>query len=248
VLQLPDEISDIYFIFKNLEAEERLADLEAIEALMGEIAQELKTPLSLLHGMLRRLSTKEDAARGFNLGDFVRRARDQLKKVELTYDRLAYSDTLTTCTKQNEVLVHLDRLFKSISDDVSIGKDHVIDVAVDGEIPPVVGDPYQIRFVFTTLVSYLLRHLSAAEKIQVGLHQTPGQVRIAVSAPFPESGGEQFLWGADDIDRTKADMSLGRRAIEQCLSNHDGHFDAPVFAAGRLSFTVSLPAYDPSQG
>jgi PAS domain S-box-containing protein len=246
VLQLPDEISDTYFIFKSLEAEERLADLEAIELLIGDIAQELKTPLSLLHGMLRRLSTKGNASLGFDVADFVDRARAQLKQVELTYDRVAYADGNAMLESHNEVLLHLDQLFRSIRESIAAQDDQMIDVQVAGDLPPVVGDPYQIRFVFMTLISYLLRNIPPEQKVKVNLHSTGDQVRATVSAPFPERSGERFYWEVDDLDRTKVDMSLGRRAIEQCIANHRGHFDEPVFDAGRLCFNVSLPAYDPS--
>jgi len=244
VLQLPDEISDTYFIFKSLEAEERLADLEAIELLVSDIAQEMKTPLSLLHGMLRRLAGKDDSSLGLNLSDFVDKAREQLKKVELTYDRVAYSDTDATTGTSNEVLINLDRMLLSIRDAIAVDEDGALDIEANDGLPPVLCNPYQIRFVFMTLVSYLLRNLSSDQKIRVSLHRTENEIRAVVSAPFPEVSGEACFVEVDDINRTKTNMSLGRKAIEQCLRENGGRFEEPVFDAGRLCFIVRLPAYD----
>jgi hypothetical protein len=240
-LELPEEISDKYFVFKNLEAQKRLADLKAIERLVGDIANQVKTPLSLAHGMLHRLTSSDSTLNTASIDNFVERSRNLLKKVELTYDRVAYSEPITSSQSKIETYIHLDRIFEKINQELS--DDHVLDVHINGDLKPISGDRHQIRFVFESLVSHLLRNLARGERISVDINPEEKLVQVKIHASLANASNLEPSLDTTDWDRTLSEVTFGQSAVRKIVSNHGGTFSDPVIAgkSGGLGFELTFP-------
>jgi len=240
-LELPVEISDRYFVFKNLEAQRRLADLEAIERLVGDIANQVKTPLSLVHGMLHRLTSSDGTLNKVSVGNFVERSRNMLKKVELTYDRVAYSEPITSSDSKIETYIHLDRIFEKINQELS--DDQVLDVRIKGNLKPISGDRHQIRFVLESLVSHLLRNLAKEEKISVDINADIEHVDVHMHASPANADYLETAPDTTDWDRTLSEVSFGQTAVRKIVSNHGGIFNDPIIddKSGCLGFKLTFP-------
>ena len=264
-LELPDEISDKYFVFKSLETEKHLANLEVIDELVGNVAMQIKTPLSLMQGMLNRLKSRARDSRAAGIDHYVERSRRLLKNIELTYDRLAYSEAITAPTTQNYSYVYLGREFERINaelcaeddddidpqlldDDVTdctarASDNSIIDLQLQGESRPVFGDRHQIRFVCHSLVAYLLRNLPVDEKIRVELDTRDNAVRTLLLASVPAAQGDLKLRDDQDLDRIKSEIAFGSTAVERIIKNHGGAYENPQFSqdTGQLTFEFVLP-------
>jgi PAS domain-containing protein len=243
-LELPVEISDMYFVFKSLEAQKRLADLEAIEKLVGDIANQVKTPLSLVHGMLHRLSSNDNSLSRVGIGDFVERSRKLLKKVELTYDRVAYAEPIASNHNKIDTYVYLDRIFTKINEELSNDEDEIIDLRIQGRLGPISGDRHQIRFVCESLVSYLLRNLTRDEKIIVEITDENNNLCLKIHAPAINKVTYATSSDTTDWDRTVSEVTFGQTAIRQIVANHHGTYQDPVIDSdtGTLEFKLSFPA------
>jgi hypothetical protein len=243
-LELPVEISDMYFVFKSLEAQTRLADLEAIEKLVGDIANQVKTPLSLVHGMLHRLSSNDNSLSRVGIGDFVERSRKLLKKVELTYDRVAYAEPIASNHNKIDTYVYLDRIFAKINEELSNDEDEIIDLRIQGRLRSILGDRHQIRFVCESLVSYLLRNLTRDEKIIVEITDENNNLCLKIHAPAINKVTYATSSDTTDWDRTVSEVTFGQTAIRQIVANHHGTYQDPVIDSdtGTLEFKLSFPS------
>ncbi len=248
-IELPRHISDKYYVFKTLEPQKILANLDAIEKLVGITAHQAKTPLSLVHGMLHRLSHSEKAFNQNSIDAFVERSRSLLKKAELSYDRVAYSETIVSSHKKIETYIYLDLLFNEISQEIAGDTDDAIDLKVCGELKPISGDRHQIRFVCESLISHLLRNLAPNEKIIVDMDSETDcvDVRIHTRTCKQESSASEYDF--TDWDRVVSDATFGQTAIRQIVENHAGSYDEPDIDTefGNLSFKLSFPIADLSR-
>ena len=234
----------MYFVFKSLEAQKRLADLEAIEKLVGDIANQVKTPLSLVHGMLHRLSSSDNSLSRVGIGDFVERSRKLLKKVELTYDRVAYAEPIASTQNKIDTYVYLDRVFAKINEELSNDEDEVMDLRIQDGLRPISGDRHQIRFVCESLVSYLLRNLVRDEKIVVDITDENGNLCLKIHALAVRKVTSETSSDTTDWDRTVSEVTFGQTAIRQIVANHHGTYQDPVIDSdtGTLEFKLSFPA------
>jgi signal transduction histidine kinase len=165
--------------------------------------------------------------------DFVRPIRLQVERVSLT---------------------------DAVRDAISMAESHVprgeiaVDVALAEEIPPIHGDPHQLRQLFTNLLTNAFEALNRR-----------GMVRIQATplAEEPAAGGEPHAGPmvlievtddgpgvpADVMDRifspfftTKPQGSgLGLAIVRKIVDAHDGRIDVSARAEGGTRFRVTLP-------
>ena len=242
-LELPEQISDKYYVFKPLESQINLANLKAVEKLVSITANQVKTPLALVQGILHRLSSGDQVQGQPGLSDIVERSRNLLKKVELSYDRIAYSEPLFERKDSIETYVHIDRLLDSINREVAGDQSDIIEVRISGVPRPISGDRHQIRFVFESLVSYLFRNLAAGEKIQVVLNYGEEHLEIEIWSHVDRHGLEDPNVEDSEWDRVVSDAAFGQSAIRQIVEQHGGEYHEPLIEAddSKLEFRLGLP-------
>lgn len=238
MFQLPQEIKDKYYIAKSLVLEERLAELEGIREVYDELAAQIKTPITILYGLLRRLHrTSSDTMPA----ELLHKAMNLLRRMELTYDHLAYYDPEQSHQLNTKVLIDLKSLIED-SRQVLARSDHkVADMAIPENLPYIVGDPYQLGFVFQSIFGYLFYSLPLDREITLHVEQKDKFLEATMQAPFPSERLHELKDDSREMARLITEVALGKRTIERFVKNHGGEMEAPQFDQNELRFRLRLP-------
>jgi PAS domain S-box-containing protein len=225
---LPEDLFRKIFICKDLTAARRLEKLESLRSLFQEVALQTHTPLALVETWIRRRA-KEDAR-----DDLYAKILAQLKRIEITYDRLALltdgGSVLQACEPQS---LDLGVEFKRTKEELPESEQLVIDYEDPGELPYVQADPGQISFMFSTILSYLTRLSGGEEKsVNVSIVNT-GQtldVRFSARIPLPSDAAENArpLW------RARFDLALGEPTIRAFADKNHAVYKMHSNAAGTI--------------
>ena len=204
---LPEDLFRKIFVCKDLTTARRLEQLESLRSLFQEVALQTHTPLALVETWIRRRA-REDPG-----GDLYVKILAQLKKLEITYDRLALSmdgGTVFQASEPQPLDVGVE--LKRTKEELPESEQRVIHYQDPGELPYVQADPGQISFVFSTILSYLTRLCDGEENgVEVGVVQI-GQtlrVRFSANAPLPPDASKN----AHALGRARFDLALGEPAI-----------------------------------
>lgn len=240
---------------EQLEERERLRDrLAALGEMAAAIAHEVKNPLAgieVMAGVLRRqLSDSPDAQT--ILADIIKEAKmanaivvevlDFVRPIRLQVERVSLLDVLR--------------------DAVSMAESHVprgqvqVTMELGDELPPIQGDPHQLRQIFTNLMTNAFEALGGAGQVRVAATQLPAEEETTAGT---ESHGVPMIqvevsddgpgMPADIMDRifspfftTKPKGSgLGLAIVRKIVDAHDGRIDVSARATGGARFRITLP-------
>ncbi len=240
---------------EQLEERERLRDrLAALGEMAAAIAHEVKNPLAgieVMAGILKRQLTDSEDAQNI-LRDIIKEAKmanaivlevlDFVRPIRLQVERISLADV--------------------VRDAVSMAESHVQrgDVAVDVQLPealaPIQGDPYQLRQLFTNLLTNAFEAMVGTGYVRISAIQLAGEEEPTAgveSHPVPMLQVEVADNGpgvpADVMDRifspfftTKPQGSgLGLAIVRKIVDAHDGRIDVSARAEGGTRFRVTLP-------
>jgi two-component system nitrogen regulation sensor histidine kinase GlnL len=239
---------------EQLEERERLRDrLAALGEMAAAIAHEVKNPLAgieVMAGLLKRqLASSEDAQS--ILGDIIKEAKmanaivlevlEFVRPIRLQVERIALADV--------------------VRDAISMAESHVtrgeIEIAVrlPDELPPIQGDPHQLRQLFTNLLTNAFEALNGQGVVVVTAACLPPEEEAgpAEAHPTPMIQVEVTDNGpgvpADLLDRifspfftTKPQGSgLGLAIVRKIVDAHDGRIDVAAKAGAGTRFRITLP-------
>jgi two-component system nitrogen regulation sensor histidine kinase GlnL len=239
---------------EQLEERERLRDrLAALGEMAAAIAHEVKNPLAgieVMAGILKRqLASSEDAQS--ILGDIIKEAKmanaivlevlEFVRPIRLQVERIALADV--------------------VRDAIAMAESHVprgdieIVIRVPEDLPPIQGDPHQLRQLFTNLLTNAFEALGGTgiviltatflppdeEPTAVEAHAVP-MVLVEVTDNGPGVP-------ADLIDRifspfftTKPQGSgLGLAIVRKIVDAHDGQIDVAALERAGTRFRITLP-------
>jgi PAS domain S-box-containing protein len=226
------------FSARDLTHQKRVAELESLRAMYREIAAQTKTPLSLAFSWIQRVQRKAEQSGG-DAAEILQKALVQLKKADLTYERLAfYSDRSTAVAASKEMLINAGDLLKRTLAIMPTGV-----VRFDPAGAPelyIRSDPFETEFAIESTVSYLERFLPADQGVEVNLSSEPGKVLIHIQGPLPEEPGG----GAETSDRvcqTLHEMALGSDIIRTFMQQHGGDYRQERLPGGIVRFELSFP-------
>jgi signal transduction histidine kinase len=255
-----DRITGATLFFKDLtrveqlEERERLRDrLAALGEMAAAIAHEVKNPLAgieVMAGILKRqLASSEDAQS--ILGDIIKEAKmanaivlevlEFVRPIRLQVERIALADV--------------------VRDAVSMAESHVprgnieIRVRLPEDLPPIQGDPHQLRQLFTNLLTNAFEALNGTGVVVIKAGCVPPEedAQAVESHPTPMILVEVADNGpgvpADLLDRifspfftTKPQGSgLGLAIVRKIVDAHDGRIDVAVLAEAGTRFRITLP-------
>ena len=239
---------------EQLEERERLRDrLAALGEMAAAIAHEVKNPLAgieVMAGILKRqLASSEDAQS--ILGDIIKEAKmanaivlevlEFVRPIRLQVERIALADV--------------------VRDAMSMAESHVprgetgIEVRLPEDLPPIQGDPHQLRQLFTNLLTNAFEALAGAGSVVISAKYLP----LQEEGPEIESHGVPMVLVevADDgpgvppdlIDRifspfftTKPRGSgLGLAIVRKIIDAHDGRIDVAAQVGSGTQFRITLP-------
>lgn len=226
------------FSARDLTHQKRVAELESLRALYAEIAAQTKTPLSLAYSWIQRVQRRSQES-ATESADILQKALAYLKRVDLTYERLAfYSDRSGTAAASREILINAGDLLKRTIAGLPGGL-----VRFDSASTPdlyIRSDPFETEFAIESTVSYLERFLPSDQGVDVSLSSVSGRVLIHIQGPFPQepdSGAE----APERVCQTLHEMALGSEVIRTFLGQHGGTYRQERLPGGKVRFELSFP-------
>jgi K+-sensing histidine kinase KdpD len=231
---LPGEFDRKVFFARDVSVLKRLEELEVIGAMFQEIATQTRTPLALVSGALRRLQRKLPP----EIADVLAKTLKQLRKVEITHERLLLLDGQEPPSRRDRVELDIRSLIDSAVHELTDDEQRVIELSFSNKLPLVQGDHYQLWFVVHSLFSYLLRYLPNDERINVHVEEADGAVDIRIMGFVPADAS-----GAPDgIARTRAEVALGITILRRFIEQHGGTYRQKTTADSATEFRIRLPA------
>jgi PAS domain S-box-containing protein len=240
---------------EQLEERERLRDrLAALGEMAAAIAHEVKNPLAgieVMAGLLKRqLADNEDAQS--ILRDIIKEAKmanaivlevlDFVRPIRLQVENILVDDV--------------------VRDAVSMADSHVrrgdieVQVSLPEDLPAMQGDPYQLRQIFTNLLTNAFEAMGGSGRVHISAVQLAAEDEVAFGsdvAPVPLIQVEVADDGPgvppDVMDKmfspfftTKPQGSgLGLAIVRKIVDAHDGRIDVSARAQGGARFRVTLP-------
>ncbi len=240
---------------EQLEERERLRDrLAALGEMAAAIAHEVKNPLAgieVMAGILKRQLPESEDAQAI-LRDIIKEAK---MANAIVLEVLDFVRPIRLQVERTE----LDDVFR---DAISMAESHVqrggvqLAVALPQDLPPIQGDPHQLRQLFTNLLTNAFEAMGGKGQVKISvqqlaaeeeptavgeLHAVPMiQVEVADNGPGVP---------ADVMDRifspfftTKPQGSgLGLAIVRKIVDAHDGRIDVSAPVEGGTRFRVTLP-------
>lgn len=228
---------------RDLTAQKRIAELESLRHMYREIAVQTKTPLSLACSWIQRLERKARESQS-ETAETLHKALAQLKRVDITYERLAMYSQDAVDSACRELLLNAGDLLKRVSGNFPDGL--LTLEGVDDADLYLRGDPYEIEFALESTISYLQRFLPADERIGVRLATDGERLLIDIQGPFPPEpgcgGDERFGDAAPEaVCQAIHEMSLGAEIIGKLMRRHGGEFRQEALPADRVRFQLDFP-------
>jgi signal transduction histidine kinase len=239
---------------EQLEERERLRDrLAALGEMAAAIAHEVKNPLAgieVMAGVLKRQLPESEDAQSI-LRDIIKEAKmanaivlevlDFVRPIRLQVERISLADV--------------------VRDAISMAESHIargqvqVQVALPGDLAPIQGDPYQLRQLFTNLLTNAFEALGGSGLVRIAAKQLPAEEEPSAGAetPVPMIQMEVTDSGpgipADVMEKifnpfftTKPQGSgLGLAIVRKIVDAHDGRIDVSARPEGGTRFGVTLP-------
>lgn len=239
---------------EQLEERERLRDrLAALGEMAAAIAHEVKNPLAgieVMAGLLkRRLSHQLDAQS--MLSDIINEAKmanaivlevlEFVRPIRLQVESVAVARVLQDAQYMADNLV-------------ARGQTRIV-LQVSDQLPPIEGDPHQLRQVFTNLLTNAYEALNGHGTVTLSARYVPLEDAVAMDAlavsplvivevaddgpGVPEDLRDRIF--APFFTTKPRGSGLGLAIVRKIVDAHDGRITVAAFATGGTRFRVTLP-------
>ena len=210
--------------------------MESLRTLFQDVALQSHTPLALVDTWVRHRARENPD------DDLYAKILPQLRKIEITYDRLALSmDGGTVFQTTEPQPLDLGVELKRAIEQLPQTEQRVIRYDDVGQLPYIQADPVQISFMFSAILVYLSRLCGGEENgVKAGIIQTEENllVRFSADAELPPDASEE----ARGLQRARFDLALGEPAIRAVAQKNHAAYrieSAGVGTVIELDFYVS---------
>lgn len=216
--------------------------------LLADVAHELRTPLAILRGNLESVQAgvvQPDLEVISSLQDEVLRMAGLVN--DLQELNLAEAGRL----KLDLSLVNLPELLQRAAQVLgpeAAGKQVVLKVQAEKDIPDIEIDPGKVNQVLVNLLHNALRYTPAGGTVTLGLSRGEGGVEVSVSDTGPGIKEEdlpyifeRFYRSSRDRTRKDGGAGLGLAIARGFVEAHGGNLGAENNREGGSTFTFSLP-------
>jgi two-component system sensor histidine kinase AtoS len=233
-----EDVSDIKALTDQLIRADRLA---AMGELTAGVAHEVRNPLGVIRASVQLLEDAEyDAVRTHDAAEVIKQEIDRLDRViKALLDFGRPSKPTLVRTDLNEVLedvvLFTNRFAKQ--SDVRIEKE-----LAEG-LPPVNGDPDQLKQVFLNLVTNAVQAMGEVGGIiAIETRANGDYVEVAVMDNGPGIAAVDLPKVFDPFFTKRAEgTGLGLTIVHRIIDEHEGHIEV-VSNPGGTMFVVTLPA------
>ncbi len=219
--ELPEDLSCKVFVARDLTGAKRLQKLEELRKLFQEVALQTHAPLAFIDTWVRHA-----ASHGAET-DLYSKILAQLKKLEITYDRLALSldcKAILDATRVRKVDVGVE--IKRVLYELPEEERGLIDICGIPELPYISGDPLQISFIFSSILSYLSRLCGGRGScVRISL-QSAAAIQVVFHAAVKSSPS-----GSDaepELERARFELALGEPTIREFAANNAATYERKV--------------------
>jgi two-component system, OmpR family, sensor kinase len=226
---------------------DRTRSEERLRRFLADASHELRTPLASIRGYaeLFRLGAAREPAE-------IERAMERIEAEATRMGGLVESLLLLARLEELPdtplVEVDLTELAEHAAQDTrAAGPDREVVVRRGGEVQ-VLGDPEQLRQVFTNLISNAVVHTPPATAIEITISSEHGEAVIEVrdhGAGLPPGAGdhlfERFWRPEGGRSRGRGGAGLGLAIVKAIVEGHGGEVHAYNADGGGAVFRVTLP-------
>jgi PAS domain S-box-containing protein len=238
---LPEEFGGNVVICKDLTLYKRVEELEYLKKMYHEIAIQTKIPLSLAFGWIERL---HDGIEDRGTAEILDKTLSQLRKLELTYNRLALYERNEEQLPYNEVMINIRSVVAQLLSRLPGAEYGKVTFRYTGPSLYLKGDPFQLTFCLEAILSFLLRYLPSEEKIDVSILKKNKRIitKIAGFLPRLDEPRSEETGTLDNASYTLMQMALGDEMIKQFVRNHRGQYVRRRGKGLQEVFEIQLPA------
>jgi len=251
VAALFDENGDL---LGGVESFQDISALKTLERernnLISTFAHDMKSSLTIIGGFVLRLLHKADTLDDRKERRYLEIIREEAGKLEmLISDFLEFARLQTGKLKLNLSATSLDKelmeLCEAYQPKVSSAG---LTLKLDNEnaLPPVNGDPRQLRRVFTNLLDNAVKFSSKGGSITVSTTTDASEIRISVKDQGKGIPADDLPFIFDAFHRGKAEVQvkgfgLGLAAVKAIVEAHGGRVTVESEVGNGSTFTVILP-------
>jgi hypothetical protein len=167
----------------------------------------------------------------------TRKAMRQLGRVELTYDRVLASYDAQSLPLAQRVPLDVKSAIEHILGDLPRLEREAVSLTAD--TPAVANaDPYRVLFALNSMLAYLLRARTNAERIVVRVRQGSDAVEVAMTGAVQPTLPRGEL--AAVIESTRTQLALGEDALRRMAEECGGSFERRQQQNGRERLSLRL--------
>jgi PAS domain-containing protein len=240
VVDLLEDFGHTIYIATDLTAQQRMKDIQGLENIYYELAAQTKTPLSLALGWLDRLKKKLSEP---SLQNMVDTSVQQLRKLELTYNRIAMYAEGKSHLPFNPTLLDLAEVIDAVRSGLPNSEHDIIAWPRTHGETYIQGDLFQLRFCLETILSYLMRYTPIGECIDMSIEVGDEQVALTITGWLPKlTQCSTEMANAPQVAQTLVDLALGEHLIYQIIAmRHGGSFAVLPQKGDIVVFKIGLP-------
>jgi PAS domain S-box-containing protein len=236
--ELPEDFGCKVFCVRDLSLIQRVEELETIQGMFREITTQTRTPLSLLFTWLRRLRERIPGE-----AELLEKTISQLRKIELTYDRLVLYDAKDGVIRYKQLRLDLPSVIHTAVRELPRADRDKIKVHAPEYLPHLHGDLFQLVFIFQTILAYLLRFVPVDKKIRINVSDAESILQIRIAGFIPRLRSQVFDADIGDVleERAHLDLGLGETTIRRFVKSHNGGYERKMTGKEKIEFLITLP-------
>jgi len=225
--------------------------------MFGELARQVNAPLSIIGTALQDLARSSRSsiagrAKAFwgkstaleeKVPGLVEDLFKQLRKLELTYDKMMFYGDPEAAQRWRPTKVYVQRFIDDLIGDLPAIERENIKIVNDSAVKYLDLDVQQMSFVIETILAYLLRSCPNGQKVECSVADAPGRVRFSLSGPFsapvPPSG--EAAGGQATKVTWPLDFEIAKKTMHRFVKNHRGVMHEAEIRNGHVFFLIDLP-------
>jgi PAS domain S-box-containing protein len=237
---LPTHIGGRVYTATDLSWRQRVERLECLRDMYRELGDQAHAPLSLCFIWLKRLLRATTSDENETLEKVFR----QLKKVQLTFDRLSLFEREGTTMPFNPVLISVPYIVDGIISELPEDDRSHVNLLYATDLPSIRGDVFQLSFCLTSTLSYLLQCAPQNEKVSINVHSDDRYVKITVRGKAPNIDAPELPHQAHEnwLAHALFEVAIGADTLRRFTKQHGGTFEGPRRDGQEEEYIFVLPS------
>jgi PAS domain S-box-containing protein len=223
------------FVASDRTFHKRVEQTELLKEVFLRVAMETRAPLALVSTWLRRASAMPG-----NVGELVEKSVRQLKKMDVTLERVMRVASTVNSPQAECAAVDIRMLLEELLDDLPQGDAEIVERHFDGDLGRVSADRRDLQFCINNLVGVLLR--SRAQQDTVVVEARKETRCVALELKVRSSAGGDATQGVPPPDNKRAlptEITYGVEVLRATLERMGGTFDTDETL--QTEFAIRLP-------